>query len=70
VHRPHRASLTAGHRVSLRDAIPGLDPRSLHLVTTAISPPPDSTSSDKQTIGPQRGYSQGKPRTRHGSWVG
>jgi hypothetical protein len=30
------ASLAAGHPVSLRDAIPGLDQRSLHLVTTAI----------------------------------
>ena len=30
------ASLTAGHPVSLRDAIPGLDQRSLHLVATAI----------------------------------
>jgi hypothetical protein len=29
------ASLAAGHPVSLRDAIPGLDQRSLHLVTTA-----------------------------------
>lgn len=30
------ASLAAGHLVSLRDAIPGLDQRSLQLVTTAI----------------------------------
>jgi hypothetical protein len=30
------ASLAAGHPVSLRDAVPGLDQRSLHLVTTAI----------------------------------
>ena len=30
------ASLAAGHLVSLRDAIPGLDHRSLELVTTAI----------------------------------
>lgn len=30
------ASLAAGHPVSLRDAIPGLDRRSLELVTTAI----------------------------------
>ena len=30
------ASLAAGHPVSLRDAIPGLDSRSLNLVTTAI----------------------------------
>ncbi len=30
------ASLAIGHPVSLRDAIPGLDPRNLHLVTTAI----------------------------------
>lgn len=30
------ASLAVGHPVSLRDAIPGLDSRSLHLVTTAI----------------------------------
>lgn len=30
------ASLAAGHPVSLRDAIPGLDPRNLELVTTAI----------------------------------
>lgn len=30
------ASLAAGHRVSLRDAIPGLDQRSLGLVTAAI----------------------------------
>ena len=30
------ASLAAGHPVSLRDAIPGLDQRNLHLVTTAI----------------------------------
>ena len=30
------ASLAAGHPVSLRDAIPGLDQRSLHLVATAI----------------------------------
>ena len=30
------ASLAAGHPVSLRDAIPGLDPRNLDLVTTAI----------------------------------
>jgi len=37
VHRPHRASLAAGHRVSLRDAMPGVDPRNLPLVTTAIS---------------------------------
>lgn len=32
------ASLAAGHPVSLRDAIPGLDHRSLELVTTAIRP--------------------------------
>ena len=30
------ASLAAGHPVSLRDVIPGLDQRNLHLVTTAI----------------------------------
>jgi hypothetical protein len=30
------ASLAAGHPVSLRDAIPGLDQRNLQLVTTAI----------------------------------
>jgi hypothetical protein len=30
------ASLTADHPVSLRDAIPGLDPQNLELVTTAI----------------------------------
>jgi hypothetical protein len=30
------ASLAAGHPVSLHDAIPGLDQRSLHLVATAI----------------------------------
>ena len=30
------ASLAAGHPVSLRDAIPGLDQHNLHLVTTAI----------------------------------
>jgi hypothetical protein len=30
------ASLAAGHPGSLRDAIPGLDSRSLNLVTTAI----------------------------------
>ena len=30
------ASLAAGHPVSLRDAIPGLDHRNLQLVTTAI----------------------------------
>jgi hypothetical protein len=30
------ASLAAGHPVSLRDAIPGLDQRSLHLVNAAI----------------------------------
>lgn len=30
------ASLAAGHLVSLRDAIPGIDHRSLELVTTAI----------------------------------
>ena len=30
------ASIAAGHPVSLRDAIPGLDHRNLHLVTTAI----------------------------------
>jgi hypothetical protein len=30
------ASLAVGHPVSLRDAIPGLDQRSLHLVTAAI----------------------------------
>ena len=30
------ASLAAGHPVSLRDAIPGLDQRNLHLVTVAI----------------------------------
>jgi hypothetical protein len=30
------ASLAAGTPVSLRDAIPGLDHRNLHLVTTAI----------------------------------
>jgi len=30
------ASLAAGHPVSLRDAIPGLDPRNLELVTAAI----------------------------------
>jgi alpha-D-ribose 1-methylphosphonate 5-triphosphate synthase subunit PhnL len=30
------ASLAAGHPVSLRDAIPGLDQRSLNLVVTAI----------------------------------
>jgi hypothetical protein len=30
------ASLAAGHLVSLRDAIPGLDRQSLELVTTAI----------------------------------
>ena len=30
------ASLAAGHPVSLRDAIPGLDPHSLELVTAAI----------------------------------
>lgn len=30
------ASLAADHPVILRDAIPGLDSRSLHLVTTAI----------------------------------
>lgn len=30
------ASLAAGHPVSLRDVIPGLDQRSLRLVTTAI----------------------------------
>jgi hypothetical protein len=30
------ASLAAGHLVSLRDVIPGLDHRSLELVTTAI----------------------------------
>jgi len=30
------ASLAAGHQVSLRDAIPGLDRQSLELVTTAI----------------------------------
>jgi hypothetical protein len=30
------ASLAAGHPVSLRDAIPGLDPCNLKLVTTAI----------------------------------
>ncbi|MGH3258379.1 MAG: hypothetical protein ACRDOU_23800 [Streptosporangiaceae bacterium] len=30
------ASLAAGHPVSLRDAIPGLDSQSLDLVTTAI----------------------------------
>jgi hypothetical protein len=30
------ASLAAGHPVSLRDAIPGLDDRNLELVTTAI----------------------------------
>jgi hypothetical protein len=30
------ASLAAGHPVSLRDAVPGLDQRNLHLVTTAI----------------------------------
>jgi hypothetical protein len=30
------ASLAAGHPVSLRDAIPGLDSRSLNLVTAAI----------------------------------
>lgn len=30
------ASLAAGHPVSLRDAIPGLDRQSLELVTTAI----------------------------------
>jgi hypothetical protein len=30
------ASLATGHPVSLRDAIPGLDQRSLHLAVTAI----------------------------------
>jgi hypothetical protein len=30
------ASLAAGHPVGLRDAIPGIDHRSLELVTTAI----------------------------------
>jgi hypothetical protein len=30
------ASLAAGHPVSLRDTIPGLDQRNLNLVTTAI----------------------------------
>jgi hypothetical protein len=30
------ASLAAGHPVSLRDAIPGLDQRNLELITTAI----------------------------------
>jgi hypothetical protein len=30
------ASLASGHPVSLRDVIPGLDQRNLHLVTTAI----------------------------------
>jgi hypothetical protein len=30
------ASLAAGHPVSLRDAIPGLDQRNLELVTVAI----------------------------------
>jgi hypothetical protein len=30
------ASLAVGHPVSLRDVIPGLDPRNLDLVTTAI----------------------------------
>jgi hypothetical protein len=30
------ASIAAGHPVSLRDAIPGLDHRNLRLVTTAI----------------------------------
>ena len=30
------ASLAGGHPVSLRDAIPGLDQRNLHLVTVAI----------------------------------
>jgi hypothetical protein len=30
------ASLAAGHPVSLRDAIPGLDQRNLRLVTIAI----------------------------------
>jgi hypothetical protein len=30
------ASLAVGHPVILRDAIPGLDQRSLHLVTTVI----------------------------------
>jgi hypothetical protein len=30
------ASLAAGHPPSLRDTIPGLDHRNLHLVTTAI----------------------------------
>jgi hypothetical protein len=30
------ASLAAGHPISLRDAIPGLDRQSLELVTTAI----------------------------------
>lgn len=30
------ASLGVGHPVSLRDAIPGLDPRNLALVNTAI----------------------------------
>ncbi len=33
---PIAASLAAGHPVSLRDAIPGLDPRNLELVTAAI----------------------------------
>jgi hypothetical protein len=30
------ASLAAGHPVSLREAIPGLDQHSVHLVTAAI----------------------------------
>jgi hypothetical protein len=30
------ASLAVGHPVSLRDAIPGIDHRSLEMVTTAI----------------------------------
>jgi hypothetical protein len=30
------ASLAAGHPASLRDTVPGLDQRALHLVSTAI----------------------------------
>jgi hypothetical protein len=50
------ASLTAGHPVSPRDAIPGLDPRNLELVTTANPPrrrpvPVTLTQDDAMELG-------------------
>ena len=68
---PIAASLATGRPVSLRDAIPGLDPRNPQLVTTAIrhaagQQPLDPTRSASRPDGPLTPWVQ---REKPSAWL-